>query len=77
MKNLTSAFLLVLVFAVSALAALTPAIEVRSLNTPATTVEVGDEVYFSASGTTYDDSVLLGKARYDGRWNWKHRSIRL
>jgi len=45
--------------------ALVPAIEVRSANTPTTTVEVGEEVYFSASGTTYEDSVLLGKARYE------------
>lgn len=48
----------------SASAALVPAIEVL----PATTVEVGEEVYFSATGTTYDDAVLLGKARYE--WTW-------
>jgi hypothetical protein len=46
--------------------ALVPAIEVRSDGaSPETTVEVGEEVYFSASGTTYEDSVLLGKARYE------------
>ena len=46
--------------------ALVPAIEVRSDGaSPETTVEVGEEVYFSATGTTYEDSVLLGKARYE------------
>jgi hypothetical protein len=49
--------------------ALVPAIEVRSDGaSPETTVEVGEEVYFSASGTTYEDAVLLGQARYE--WDW-------
>ena len=47
--------------------ALAPAIEVRSDGaSPETTVEVGEEVYFSGSGTTYDgDAQLLGLARYE------------
>ncbi len=60
-------YLILLLLLIPSLAwgALVPAIEVRSANTPTTTVEVGEEVYFSASGTTYEDSVLLGKARYE------------
>ncbi len=52
--------------------ALVPAIEVHSVDydgdDTTTTVEIGEEVYFSATGTTYDDTILLGKARYE--WDW-------
>jgi len=61
-------FLILLILLIPSLAwgALVPAIEVRSANTPTTTVEVGEEVYFSASGTTYDGTAaLLGLARYE------------
>ena len=61
-------YLILLLLLIPSLAwgALVPAIEVRSDGAaPETTVEVGEEVYFSASGTTYDDAVLLGKARYE------------
>ncbi len=40
---------------------LSPAITVQ----PDTHVEVGEEVYFSATGTTYSDPAILGKARYE------------
>jgi hypothetical protein len=32
---------------------------------PATTVEVGEEIFLNAAGTTYTDAVLLGKARFE------------
>ncbi len=40
---------------------LVPVIEIQ----PGTDLEVGEEVYFSASKSQYPDSVLLGKARYE------------
>ena len=40
---------------------LIPAIEIQ----PGTSVEVGEEVYLSATGTTYPDATILGKARYE------------
>jgi len=40
---------------------LIPAIEIQ----PGTSVEVGEEVYLSATGTTYPNAMLLGKARYE------------
>jgi len=40
---------------------LIPAIEIQ----PGTNVEVGEEVYLSATGTTYPNATLLGKARYE------------
>jgi len=67
-------YLILLLLLIPSLAwgALVPAIEVHSVDydgdATTTTVEVGEEVYFSATGTTYDDAVLLGKARYE--WDW-------
>jgi hypothetical protein len=53
---------LVLVASSLALAqGLSPAILIQ----PGTSVEVGEEVFFSATGTTYPDSAILGKARYE------------
>ena len=52
-------YLILLLLLIPSLAwgALVPAIEVRSDGvSPETTVEVGEEVYFSASGTTYTDA---------------------
>jgi len=40
---------------------LIPAIEIQ----PGTSVEVGEEVYLSATGTTYPYATILGKARYE------------
>lgn len=40
---------------------LIPAIEIQ----PGTSVEVGEEVYLSATRTTYPDATILGKARYE------------
>ena len=40
---------------------LVPAIEIQ----PGTSVEVGEEVYLSATRTTYPDATILGKARYE------------
>ena len=40
---------------------LVPAIEIQ----PGTTVEVGEEVFFSAASTTYPDATLLKNARYE------------
>ncbi|MFZ3103385.1 MAG: PKD domain-containing protein [Smithella sp.] len=40
---------------------LVPYIEIQ----PGTSVEVGEEVYLSATGTTYPDATILGKARYE------------
>ena len=41
---------------------------------PATTVEVGEEVFFSASDTTYDGTAtLLGLARYE--WDFGDGTI--
>jgi len=40
---------------------LSPAIRIE----PNTRVEVGEEVFFSATGTTYPDATILSKARYE------------
>jgi hypothetical protein len=53
--------LFLVVFNASALAALVPQISVL----PGSSVEVGEEVYLSATGTTYESANLLGKARYE------------
>ena len=44
---------------------------------PNTTVEVGEEVFFSASDTTYDGAAaLLGLARYEmGYRDWETTAI--
>jgi hypothetical protein len=53
---------LILVTASMALAqTLSPAIQIQ----PGTSVEVGEEVFFSATSTTYPDTAILSKARYE------------
>ncbi|PKN65543.1 MAG: hypothetical protein CVU54_18785 [Deltaproteobacteria bacterium HGW-Deltaproteobacteria-12] len=64
-RNFTRAILtgvLILTTASMALAqSLNPAIRIE----PNTRVEVGEEVFFSATGTTYPDAAILSKARYE------------
>jgi hypothetical protein len=65
---LRKAIFILLLFPSLAFGALVPAIEVRSDgNSPETTVDVGEEVYLSASGTTWaeDTNSMLQFARFE------------
>ena len=65
-KNIfRSALTLALFFFATAMPAVGQSLNPAFLVLPGTRVEVGAEVFFSASGTTYKDPALLRKARYE------------